>query len=87
MAFLNLGVGVLLATIFMGQAEDMKDMPPLFHVFRMALLGLAVVFAAAYAAMPFLPRRPSVWIYGIVLLGLAATNLITLPISVAMIFF
>ena len=87
LALLNFGVGALLATLFVSQAEEMKDMPAAFHGARMILLGLIVLTSLAYFVMPFLPRRRSVWVYGIVLLALACMSLVTAPVSIALLIF
>ncbi|HEX8695646.1 MAG TPA: hypothetical protein VF746_24745 [Longimicrobium sp.] len=46
------------------------------------MIALGLVFAAPFAAAPFLPRRPWVWVYGIVLIALGMTSVCTLPAAI-----
>lgn len=47
-----------------------------------ALVVLGLVLSLAYGAAPFLPRVPWVWVYHLVLIGLAMTSACCLPICV-----
>ena len=46
------------------------------------MLALGLVLAVPFAAAPFLPRRPWVWVYGIVLIALGMTSVCTLPAAI-----
>lgn len=48
---------------------------------------LGLVFAAAFAAGPFLPKKPWVWIYGIVLICIGMTSACCLPASIPLLIF
>jgi len=58
------------------------------HLFVGALLlAVALPLTAAYAAGPFLPRRPWAWVYHIVLIGLSMTSCACLPIALPLLVF
>lgn len=52
-------------------------------VFAVIGVPLGVVFAAA----PFLPRRPWVWVYDLVLIILGLTSCITWPLTIPLLIY
>lgn len=48
---------------------------------------LGLVFAAGFAAGPFLPRKPWAWIYGMVLISIGMTSACCLPASIPLLIF
>ena len=51
------------------------------------LLAVGLALAALYAAGPFLPRRPWVWIYHIALIALTMTSCACLPFALPLLIF
>ena len=50
-------------------------------------LGLGLVLMVIFAIAPFLPKKPWVWIYGIVLIGLGMTSACCLPATIPLLIF
>lgn len=50
-------------------------------------IALGLVFAAGFAAGPLLPRKPWVWIYGMVLICIGMTSACCLPASIPLLIF
>jgi hypothetical protein len=48
----------------------------------LAFLGFGLVAAGVFGAAPFLPRRPWVWIYDLVLICLGLTSVCCLPATI-----
>jgi hypothetical protein len=55
--------------------------------FAIFIGAITVPFLIAYAAAPFLPRRPWVWIYDLVLIAGGFTSCCTLPFCIALLIF
>ncbi len=51
------------------------------------MMVMGVPFFLMFAAAPFLPRRPWVWIYHLVLIGLTMTSCACLPFAIPLIIF
>jgi hypothetical protein len=85
MALVYLGLAGLFSFIFVSEAE--KTVPSSLQLFRWAVVCFVLILAVGHAVMPVLPRRKPVWVYGIVLLGLSCTSLLTAPAAVPILIF
>ena len=85
MALLYLGLAGLCLFIFVSEAEE--TVPTSIQLFRWAVVCFVLILAVGHAVMPVLPRRKPVWVYGIVLLGLACTNLVQAPFAIPILVF
>jgi hypothetical protein len=50
-------------------------------------IGLGLPLMILFAAAPFLPKKPWVWIYGIVLIALGMTSPCCLPATIPLLIF
>lgn len=51
------------------------------------LAAISLPLLAAFAAAPFLPRRPWVWIFDIVMICIGLTSVCTMPASIPLLIF
>ena len=80
MALVQVGIAGLLSFLFVREPED--AMPISVQLVRWAIVCFVLILAFGHAVMPVLPRRKPAWVYGIVLLGLSCTSLLTAPVAV-----
>ena len=79
-------IGVGLVILFFGESWlEMEHMDAFF--LGPVLIVLSVPFLIIYAAAVFLPRKPWVWIYDLVLIAGGFTSCCTLPFCVALLIF
>lgn len=90
MALLYFGLAALMVVAFLLSRNDPDmsnderfDMQIVGVVFAVIGVPLGVVFAAA----PFLPRRPWVWVYDLVLIILGLTSCITWPLTIPLLIY
>lgn len=57
------------------------------HVIGVIMLVLAGIPFVLFAIAPFLPKRPWVWIYGIVLIAVGMISCLTAPFAVPLLIF
>jgi hypothetical protein len=48
---------------------------------------LGLVFMIPFAAAPFLPKKPWVWIYGLVMIAIGMTSLCCMPVTIPLLIF
>jgi uncharacterized membrane protein len=87
MALMYLGLlvlGIVFMAVDPGELEANPDEAKLMGA-MFAILGL--IFFAPYAAAPFLPKRPWVWILGLVLICLGMTSACCLPAAIPLLIF
>jgi len=63
-----------------------RDEPPPW-IFALLFGCISAPFAAAYIAAFFLPRRPWVWIYHIVLIGVGMTSACCIPACIPLLIY
>lgn len=78
-------MGAGLAILFLVEPKPSDDIAKNITGFFMLAAGL--VFFIPFAAAPFLPNKPWVWIYGIVMIAFGMTSACTLPASIAILIF
>jgi drug/metabolite transporter (DMT)-like permease len=72
---------------FRSEIADKETPPEVIVVLGVLLALLGAVLMAAFVVAPFLPRRPWVWIYHIVLIALGMTSACCLPVCVPLLIF
>jgi hypothetical protein len=80
----TLGVFIILAPNYALPGHQ-KDMPPASQGIMYTILGFTMMIPFIIAL--FLPRKPWVWIYGIVTMVLGAFGCCCLPASIALLVF
>ncbi|HEX2122748.1 MAG TPA: hypothetical protein VHL59_14015 [Thermoanaerobaculia bacterium] len=87
MALLYIACSALgLAIIFFG--HEWGEMPPGEAIFVGSIFAaVSVPLIFVFGAAPFLPRRPWVWIYDLVLICAGFTGCCTLPFSIVLLIF
>lgn len=83
--FIAGGIAIMFFSDEISKGEDMPEWFGVAYGALFVLLGL--VFAAAYGAALFLPPKPWVWIYGIVLIAIGFTSACCLPFCIALLIF
>jgi len=80
---------VIGAGIFLLLADPvwLEEDAMLLRVEGVLFLGLGLVLMVIFAIAPFLPKKPWVWIYGIVLIGLGMTSACCLPATIPLLIF
>lgn len=90
MALLYLLVTIAGALLFLIDPA-MLDVPEseamVFRIQACVFTGLGVPLMILYAAGPFLPQKPWVWIYGIALIGIGMTSVCCLPATIPLLIF
>lgn len=89
MAFLYLFcivIGVA-GIVFRNEIADRDSPPELIALLGVMFAVLGVVLMVAFAAAPFLPPRPWVWIYHLVLIALGMTSACCLFASIPLLLF
>ncbi len=85
---LTTALGIVLVVFAEEIAEhDSQAIPIEMIVIGGGLAGLSVLLMAAFAAAPFLPRQPWVWIFHLVLICLGMTSACCLPATVPLLIF
>jgi MFS family permease len=80
------GVAFMFFSDRIAQGDD--EVPQWFGiVYGAVLIVLGLVFLSAYLAAFFLPAKPWVWIYGIVLISIGFTSACCLPFSIVLLIF
>ena len=51
------------------------------------MTGLGAILSIPYLAAPFLPKKPWVWIYGIVLIGIGMSSCCLLPLAIPLLIY
>jgi hypothetical protein len=57
------------------------------RIFGVILIVVGLVFTLPFAVAPFLPKRPWVWVYDIVLIAVGMTSACTLPATIPLLIF
>ena len=86
MALLYL-VAAVMGMVFLVVEPDPEMSAAEATIMGSLFLILGVVFFAAYAVAPFLPRKSWVWVYGLVLIAIGLTSLCCLPACIPMLIF
>src|SRR5688572_24126586 len=79
-----IGAGIFLLTV---DPTWLEEDALLLRVEGVLFLGLGLVLMVIFAIAPFLPKKPWVWIYGIVLIGLGMTSACCLPATIPLLIF
>ena len=79
--YIAVTAGGLALLFFSGSADSAADENEMFAV-GIAYLVIGPIFAAAYAAALFLPRKPFNWIYGLVMIAIGLTSCCFIPAAV-----
>jgi MFS family permease len=88
LALLVAGIAFLFFGAFAGHLPDSEEVPrALLIAYGLVVIVLGAVFAAAFAAGAFLPPKPWVWIYGLVLIAFGFTSACCLPFCIALLIF
>ncbi|MFY9227626.1 MAG: hypothetical protein WAQ98_33445 [Blastocatellia bacterium] len=90
MYLLMLGVGICLLVIdpsILG--TDPSDLEKLeeIKIQSVIMVVLGLVFAIPYSIAPFLPKKPWVWVYGIVLIGITMSSCCLLPLAIPLLIY
>ena len=81
---------VVVGVVFVAGADRIAgpaDDPTEFRIMGLVFLAICLPLAAAFGIAPFLPRRPWVWIYDVVLIALGLTSACTPPACVPLLIF
>jgi hypothetical protein len=84
---LFLGVGVAFLFIPAEAFADQPDGALAFQFNAAVFILIGSVFTLLFGVSPFLPRRPWVWIYDLVLICLGMTSCLCLPICIPLLIF
>ena len=79
-----IGAGIFLLLV---DPAWLEEDAMLLRVEGVLFLGLGLVLMVIFAIAPFLPKKPWVWIYGIVLIGLGMTSACCLPATIPLLIF
>lgn len=91
MYLLMLGAGVFLLVIdpsILG-ADPTNDLEKLeeIKIQSVIMVVLGLVFAIPYLVAPFLPKKPWVWVYGIVLIAITMSSCCLLPLAIPLLIY
>jgi hypothetical protein len=81
-----LAVG-LLCFLIQGAASHVQALPSAVRYGRVGLILLCAVLSLAFLAVPFLPRRPWVWGYGLACIVLGMTSFVVIPLALPLLLF
>lgn len=85
LVYFLLFLGGILFFLFLDRIPPEERAGLIFAAIFCIVLGL--VFCVGFAAGPFLPKKPSVWIYGMVLICIGMTSACCLPASIPLLIF
>ena len=80
--FIALGIAVLL-----GDPATFDVEPIEATGYAVFLVAIGLLLFIPFATAPFLPKRPWVWTFDIVLIGFGMTSIITLPAAIPLLIF
>lgn len=86
---IGLGVFFLMFGSQLPQNEEMDDVlnMPSGVVVGLFMIAMGIPLCALFVAPLFLPPRPWVWVFDLVLIGIGCTSACTLPFCIALIIF
>jgi hypothetical protein len=87
MTLLYVAVVVGVLALFWAEWADAEMSAAELLVFGGMVLALGLALAGAFAASFFLPRRPWVWVYHLVLIAIGMTSACCLPVTVPLLVF
>ena len=87
LALMYAAVGIIFLSLAMEEAPPGKELARALTVGRYLMVFLAAVLSLAFVAVPFLPRRPWVWVYGLATIALGFTSVVTIPFSIGLLIF
>jgi hypothetical protein len=90
MALLYLAVAGFGVTVFVvgpDQFADAKTSADEWVVLGTIFLIIGVALGIAFGMAPFLPRRPGVWVYDVVLIALGLTSACLWPLTIPLLIF
>ncbi len=80
------GAGLLALFIDLATLELEED-AMIVRIQGVLFLVLGLIFMIVYAAAPFLPKRPWVWIYGLVMIAIGIASICCLPVTIPLLIF
>lgn len=90
MYLLVFGVGICLLVIEPSVlGTDPNDLEKLeeIKIQSVIMVVLGLIFATPYSVAPFLPKKPWVWVYGIVLIGITMSSCCLLPLAIPLLIY
>jgi hypothetical protein len=81
------GFGVTVMVVGPEQFADAETSAGEWSVIAAIILVLGLIFCVPYAIAPFLPRKPGVWIYDLVLIALGLGSVCLWPLTIPLLIF
>jgi hypothetical protein len=82
-----LAAGALLITVLLAGQPTSANLPSGIRLTRLLLVAVCTVLSLVFLAVPFLPRKPWVWVYGLVSIVLGLTSIVVIPFSLPLLLF
>jgi hypothetical protein len=87
LALVYVAVGLIFLSLAMEEAPPGKEIAHAATLGRYLMVFVASVLSLAFVAVPFLPHRPWVWVYGLATIALGFTSVVTIPFSIGLLIF
>ncbi|CAN5756878.1 hypothetical protein BH23PLA1_BH23PLA1_10060 [soil metagenome] len=85
-ALLSVGLGVLV--LMLPQLDPQADIEPeMAMIMGGAYIVIGLILVLPYLIAPFLPKRPWVWVFDLVLICLGFTNCCTIPACIPLLIY
>ncbi len=85
-ALIAVGLGVLI--LFLPELDPQAEIEPELSILMSGVyIVLGLVFLIPYLLALFLPKKPWVWVFDLILICLGFTNCCTIPASIALLIF